>query len=571
MNGVLKYLAIALSFVIISSGMLIATCMDMYESDSVMFFCALLPMALLFMGGVIINERVAVPRLLLRNRYLAYCGTMFVTSYVIISLALGYEYLGRAWYELPQRINDFSSKWIIIDCIGNCTLIFMMYLGLGAWQLFVSWQNQLRREKHAAANLSIYLKEIKGRLNPNLILNQIASIRESLLKNATEATAAIRELSDYLRCQLYELPAPPQSIVGQSKSMDYSVLSDFIIGKKWRIWRHAIFQGMLLIIVFDVFFDAPDHPHFSIERLMGMISELALLETLAYVNILILYRKFTRHHNLKKYLRNVAVLVIAIIAPLIVFQTLTCMPTLYSQSTPVILTILATLSSMTTLSMFVAGITAALLLQDWISGQQRITLLQAETVRQEYAFLKKQINPHFLFNVLNNVGILSVDDPKESANMLAELQKLVVYQFAETDNNSTTLNLEIDFLNSYLALESTRIEPFSFEITADNGVGDVIVPTLLFIPFVENAVKYSSVVDSRRVVKIYFTKSCNCLKFQCMNTFKLRHTSSNRPGGLGISNTLRRLNLLFGDNYSYSRDIRSGRYTVFLQIPLTYQ
>ncbi|MDE5633813.1 MAG: histidine kinase, partial [Muribaculaceae bacterium] len=303
------------------------------------------------------------------------------------------------------------------------------------------------------------------------------------------------------------------------------------------------------------------------DRLMGMLAELALLDIIAYVNIIFLFRDFKRHHNLKKYLKNVAVLVIAVLVPLVVFQALTIKPSLYSRGTPVLL-VLGILSSMTTLSMFVAGISAALLLQDWISGQQRVTMLQAETVRQEYAFLKKQINPHFLFNVLNNVGILSEEEPAEASGMLAELQKLVEYQFSETDNNNTTLRREIEFLSSYLALERTRIEPFSYEITSDGNVDDVVVPTLLFIPFVENAVKYGAVVDGRRDLKVSFSRCGDFLEFQCENTFRPRSARSGRPGGLGISNTLRRLNLLFGDKYSYSRETGSGRYKAYLRIPL---
>lgn len=567
MNKAAKYLAIALSFVIISSGMLIAACMDMYESDSALFFFALIPLVILFMGGVVVNERLAVPRLLLKNRFPAYCATMFATAYVIIILALGYEYVGRLWWGLPQRLNDVQSKWIIIDCLGNCTLVFIMYLGLGAWQLYVSWQNQTARERQAASNLSVYMKEVKERLNPSFILGRITLIRESIQENAGEAVAAIRELSGYLRCQLYDLPAPPGAFPVCGESMDYSVFSGFIAGDRWRVWRHVIFQAMLLIIVFDVFFDAPDRPVFSFDRLMGMLAELALLDIIAYVNIIFLYRDFKRHHDLKKYLKNVAVLIIAVLVPLVVFQALTIKPSLYTRGTPVLL-VLGTLSSMTTLSMFVAGISAALLLQDWISGQQRVTMLQAETVRQEYAFLKKQINPHFLFNVLNNVGILSEDEPAEASGMLAELQKLVEYQFSETDNNNTTLRREIEFLSSYLALEGTRIEPFSYEITSDGNVDEVVVPTLLFIPFVENAVKYGSVVDGRRDLKVSFSRSGDFLEFQCENTFRPRSARSGRPGGLGISNTLRRLNLLFGDKYSYSRETGSGRYKAYLRIPL---
>ena len=291
------------------------------------------------------------------------------------------------------------------------------------------------------------------------------------------------------------------------------------------------------------------------------------LNILTYINVLWLSRRFKRHRSLRKYMMEVALLLLAVIVPLIITEIATYDLNPYDKQLPVIIMVIMTIGSLLTLFFFIGGTAAIIMHQDWILRKRRIMLLHAETVRQEYAFLKKQINPHFLFNVLNNVGILSIDEPAEASDMLVELQKLVKYQFAETDSDTTTLRREIEFLNSYLTLEGTRIEPFSFEITADNGIGDVIVPTLLFIPFVENAVKHSSVVDSRRDVNISFACSKDNLIFRCENTFKVRHSKPGHPGGLGISNTLRRLNLLFGDNYSYSRRITEHRYIVSLRLP----
>lgn len=568
MKTALSYVALTIAFAFLASGVVMSAFIDVYALVGLRILWLLVPVTLLFMTAVLIDVRYAIPRLLLRQRYLLYCLLIAGISYAASIGAIFMECAVRWVFDFPPRVTDIGSPWVFIDAFSDSILLILVLLGIGARLLYIKWIREADKEKQTADRLSAYMSEVRLRLNPEYIGNSLSAISDSLRNKSSDVTGLIRSLSAYLRNQLYEMPAPSVPSDFEDIRPDYSSLTNFFVGKKYRWLRHAVFQLVLLVISFGTNFNSPDNPDFA-NKFGGFIVMYVFLNMLTYVNVLWLFHRFKRHRSLKKYMTEVGVLLLAIIIPLIYAEIATYDQNPYDKQLPVFIMVIMTIGTMLTLFFFVGGTAAIMMHQDWIIGKRRITLLHAETVRQEYAFLKKQINPHFLFNVLNNIGILSVDEPEAASAMLSELQKLVEYQFAETDNNTTTLSREIDFLNSYLALEGTRIEPFSYEIGYDGIINDVEIPTLLFIPFVENAVKHSSAVDGIRNVNVLFTVQNNALVFKCENTYKLRKVTPNSPGGLGISNTLRRLNLLFGDNYTYSRRIIDNRYIVTIAIPLS--
>lgn len=255
---------------------------------------------------------------------------------------------------------------------------------------------------------------------------------------------------------------------------------------------------------------------------------------------------------------------------MIAVQIATYSGNIYGPAIPLVMRILITSGTIITLSLFIGGTAALLLLQFWVSGQMRLILIRSEIVKQEYAFLKKQINPHFLFNVLNNLGIQSVDEPEEAVEMVLELERLITYQFSEASQTETTLEREIRFIHSYLMLEKTRLESLDFEIVTFPDTSHLYVPTLLFISFVENAVKHSGTVRGARSIGIRFGIDGERLKFRCVNTCnKAPLRLPKKGGGLGIANTLRRLNLLYGSEYTYSHREDGDRYEVILDIPIS--
>ena len=595
MNSVLKYLLLTIVTCGLATGSLVATATDLYPRLGYGFLWAAVPLTALFMIAVVVNRRFAVPRLLLRDRYAGYALFTMLSSYTVICLALLFEHVARSAIGLPQRISDYTAPWALVDSVSNCVLFSILLLGLGAFQLYGEWRRQASVARDMTARLRRYMAQVRNRLDRPAILRRVDSIISALEYKDGSASEKILELSEWLRCQLYEMPLPPLGVADGREVPDYSRLSEFLVGKKMRKWRIVVFQSMLLLICAGSFSVAPDKPAFSMSLLAAALGLYGVLCLITYINTGWLYRRFLRHHDVRRYVGQVVMLIVVLAVPLVAIQLLTYNPVVYTTESPFLLSVLGAICSIITLALFVGGVTAMMLLKEWVSGHKRVIMLRAETARQEYAFLKKQINPHFLFNVLNNAGIVSEEDPEEALEMVVKLRRLIEYQFRETDSDTITLSDEVMFMDSYLSLEETRVDGLRSSVAMQEDVGCCEVPTLLFIPFVENAVKHGRMVNGVRSVEVSFSRRGDILLFECRNSFvcnpgvssasRLSATAEKHfpgtsarvaqsalagkgSGGIGLSNTLRRLELLYGDRYVYTRNLLADSYTVTLEIPL---
>lgn len=569
MKAALKYILLTVAFAFLASGVVVAALMDAYNTAGYTILWLLLPATLLFMAGVFLNDSVLIPRLLLKNRFGAYAIAIFGCSYLVSLLALVLEYGARRLLGLPMRIADYSSLWILVDAFSNCILLSMVLLGLGMLQLYRRWSAEVRRERELAENLEQYIRTVSSYLRPALILSKLDAVSEAIGQSADLAMERIRELSDYLRRQLTELPAPPAVDPSDAQAERYGRLTAFLIGRRAGWLRHLLFIAVLMAIAFGTFFNAPDQPEFSANRLSGALSMFLLLLLIAYTDILWLYRSFKKKGNLKRYALAVGLFLLALTLPMIFIQIATYEPNAYGNGLPVLIAAIATIGSLLTLMFYVGGISAVLLLQDWMKSRRRMTLLRAETVRQEYACLRKQINPHFLFNILNNIGIIAYDDPAFSGMMLRNLKELLRFQFEDMRRDTTSLGRELSFLEAYFALEQSRRDGLAYSIDCDKTLAGCSIPTLLFIPFVENAVKYCApAAGAEPDVLVRFSRSAGRLIFYCRNRFEHSLLAATTHGGIGLKNTRRRLDLLFDGAYLLKCVRDDNSFSIELAIPL---
>lgn len=567
MKTALKYLLLTIAFMFLSSGVLVAGFLDVYDSLGYSLFWLLLPMTLLFICAVVVNEIILIPKLLLKNRYGSYCVGVLGVAYVLNFVALYLEYATRHCLHMPMRISDYSSPWILADVLGNSLLLVMILFGLGLLYLFNRWKEEAKKEKRLTNNLGSYIETVNKRLNLSVILEKLEQLSDTVPNSPDVTAIRIRELSNYLREQLYELPEPPVVDSVDAVTTNHSPVAEWLISKRFRHVRHLIFLSFLAIISCGAFFNTPDSPEFTAGRFLGVLAMFGIFVFIAYVNILWLYPRFMKRGNVKQYAISVALLLIVIIAPMIILQILTYEPNIYSKPLPAIIAVISTIGSVLTLFLFIGGISSVLMLQNWIQTTHRMTLLKAETVRQEYAWLRKQINPHFLFNILNNIGICAYDDPYMTAKLLTELQHLLKYQLLDLRKETTTLKDECLFISSYFALESSRREKFDYLLECDVP-DDIKIPSLLFIPFVENAVKYSSTVRGEMDVEVLFTTESNKLIFVCKNRYNHDKIKQMKRGGIGIDNTIQRLKYIYCDDFEYDVMDDGKTYIVDLKIPL---
>lgn len=569
MRLVLRYLFLLIAFLSLLSGATIGALSDVIDVMGNRIFLLLIPMSLSAVVLIAVNLKFSLPLLLMRNKVISYCLFTLLLSLLFIVSALASEYLLRRALGLPMRISDYGSPWILGDAFSNCILFFLSLLGVSLIKVHEKWQKEMREDERMSANLRNYISEVKERLNPGYIISSLDHIIDLFPSALNMVYSEIDSLCRYLRRQLYELPAPVADSVSEAE-VSYPKVTYFLVLKKYRWHRQLIFQLILLAISFGAFYDTPDDPEFTIEKFSGFISLYLVLNAVSYIVILWLYPRFKKRQDIRRYISEVGMLTLGIILPIIMLQILTYDLSPYVREMPFSIMVLSTLGTAMTVALFLGGVSVVLLTENWLAGRRRLSLLRAELLRQEYSFLRKQINPHFLFNVLNNASILSEEEPEESGEMLRELRRLLIYQFDEAGKSKTGLVEEIEFIRSYLALEASRLEPFSYNVEICGDTARVFIPTLIFITFVENAVKHSTDIAGRRHVDVSFFPEDRGLRFVCSNTYRADSAEKSKDGGVGLANTLRRLQFIYGDTIEFSQKIKSDTFITSLLLPNDY-
>jgi len=197
--------------------------------------------------------------------------------------------------------------------------------------------------------------------------------------------------------------------------------------------------------------------------------------------------------------------------------------------------------------------------------------LEIEKIKSELSFLKAQLQPHFLFNTLNNIYSLTFSNGHLAGKSILQLSALLRYVIYESEAEKVELQKEINHLKNYIALEKIRFAPgldLSFNIAGD--IAGKKIPPVLLMPFLENVFKHAS---NKMNEKIWITidlivKESN-LYFTVENSIMQNGKTQmqNAHSGIGLENVRRRLSLLY-ENYILKSELRENYYHTFLMIPL---
>jgi len=218
----------------------------------------------------------------------------------------------------------------------------------------------------------------------------------------------------------------------------------------------------------------------------------------------------------------------------------------------------------------VLATSAARLMQKWIKDRDRINELNTITVNMELTALKNQINPHFLFNMLNNVNMLVQTNPEKASPVIIKLSEFLRYQLYENASGTASVMDECTFLSNFLNLEKLRRDNFSFSINCETArMARIQIPPNLFTTFVENAIKHSvDLSGDEAFVNISITVNEGYVVFSCTNSQNPDDSFNyHESGGLGLANINRRLELLYGNTYSLEISNEKKSYNVTLSIP----
>ena len=349
-----------------------------------------------------------------------------------------------------------------------------------------------------------------------------------------------------------------------NKSQDNSIFHDFLINPKFSIIRHLL----LLFLVATTAFQLS-----SAEYLLGSkeyaIGQFLLFSGIVYLNIYVLAPGLLFKNKLLQYIISVFLAILFVVCLIVFLQYITIVAANkdYQPTQSLLLSLINVFSIIISLGLIVAGSSALLLFKQWIAHEQRISELENITVKSELEQLKNQINPHFLFNMLNNANELSKENPDEAAQTIFKLNDLLKYQLNDSAKDEIRLSGDIQFLTDLLNLEKIRRDNFEFTISTEGDISAVTIPPLLFTPFVENALKHGN--DKKSYIQLNFKVENGWTNFTCINSKPpIIRKSENKIGGLGLVNIKRRLELLYGQSHFLEITENETTYTVKLDLKI---
>lgn len=209
--------------------------------------------------------------------------------------------------------------------------------------------------------------------------------------------------------------------------------------------------------------------------------------------------------------------------------------------------------------------------RNWIRNERMKQQLKEEKLTAELNFLKAQINPHFLFNVLNMAfsSATSSGDEK-TANIIEKLAGLMRYMLYDSNADKVPLEKEINYIHDYLNLQKMRFSseiPVTVLFEISGNYGRTEIAPLILIPFVENAFKYGIKLDRKSEIRITLDIKENGLVFKVVNSqFSGHDQITNADSGIGLENVKKRLSLIYPGRHHLDISDQDGLFSVELQI-----
>jgi len=335
------------------------------------------------------------------------------------------------------------------------------------------------------------------------------------------------------------------------------------------LFQHIVFWIFVLgsIVLVLSGYDRNFIDKLSVRYFLSILASTFFLAVTVYINLLILIPRFLRK---RKYLYYALFQIVNIF--LFIFANISFSLWLEGKILKINYSNEILYESLIVL-LFLGMTTSFKLLRDWINFQDQTLKLneaEKEKLEAELKFLKTQINPHFLFNTLNNIYSLALDNSEKTSIMILKLSDLMRYMLYDCREQVVLLDKEIHNLRNYLELEEIRLGnniETSIKIKGTSGFRQVV--PLLFVTFVENAFKHGSKSKGSYIRIEFDLQRDDCITFTVENS-KDEDLSPmpKRYSGIGIQNTQKRLDLLYPKKYKLKISNTEKTYKISLTLYL---
>lgn len=221
---------------------------------------------------------------------------------------------------------------------------------------------------------------------------------------------------------------------------------------------------------------------------------------------------------------------------------------------------------------FAAGVAVTLkTTRRWYRDSISFEQAKSNQLEADLRTLRNQLNPHFLFNTLNNIYSLIPVDPAKAQDSVHRLSGLLRYVLYSDDHNFVPLDKELEFTRNYIDLMKLRVNPdMKLSVKIDNRSGGTPIAPLMFMTFIENAFKHGVGGDGESSIDIRIEAKDNGVECVVENSLNRQpHDLESKNKGIGLANLSKRLELLYPGRYECRTEIRGDRFFAFLRIDST--
>lgn len=344
-----------------------------------------------------------------------------------------------------------------------------------------------------------------------------------------------------------------------------------MMSKRFTIVTHTLVWLILVVIPYistDQIFNFLD-PSSNPQYLLLCFSLSGVLLSLFYFHYLVLIPKYLLT---KRYWTYFLFLLLAVAAVLflaaIIFFYSEFNPEAISKTNPaiekIIPVIIINAGSLWLLTVFSSILWAA---------YNRIQQVEREKLTAQIASLKSQINPHFLFNTLNNIYATAIEGSPRAADMVDKLSEMMRYTMKEIQQDYVSLEDEINYIENYIELQKNRLDKsvqleYHVECVTTDNISSLRIAPMMLIPFIENAFKHGVNSEQKSRIKIEIEINNSEIHLSVVNNKVTVQRDISERSGLGIENTKHRLNLMYPAKHLLVIDNGKKEFSVSLHINL---
>ncbi len=347
----------------------------------------------------------------------------------------------------------------------------------------------------------------------------------------------------------------------------------FISESRYKWIRHTIFILLGLILAFkgDIGVDNPFRtPELQKAMILGDLITFTCIMGMIYLMIGILIPRLLFRSRVFLFALSFIVLITGIYFLVWFIDIYFFVPMDPTNGPPLVphveLSIMSYIQLSAVSSVLLGSVVGLVVFKKWINDVHRMSELQEINLRTEMEQLKSQVNPHFLFNTLNNLLVLTRTNPEKASKVLLGLSDLLRYQLYDSARDKISLTKDIEFIQNLLALEKIRKNDFEYQVNSEGDMNMITLPPFLFIPFVENAIKHGASTIGHSYLRLNFRVTDHRLYFTAENSKP--PVRKNTIGGLGLKNINRRLELLYPGNHMLNIKEEADNYIVNLIVPI---